>query len=217
MIAMAAFLGVLFAAPLFFQIALGLYALQSGLNTFPEAIGVMVGAQIASRLLYPRIGPRRLVAAGLVGVACSTALMSLIGFDTDLWWMRLLMFTMGTVDGPGHRLVPGGLVRHRLHRRHRLRLIAVQQPAPAGQRAGRGPGHHRARRGGGHPSGGRPLRWPTWPPTTPPSWPPPGWPWSASVVALTINDADAAATMVRRGRRAAAPQPVSTSTARSVA
>jgi EmrB/QacA subfamily drug resistance transporter len=95
MIAMAAFLGVLFAAPLFFQIALGLSALRSGLNTFPEAIGVMVGAQIATRLIYPRTGPRRLVVAGLVGVAASTALMSLIGFNTDLWWMRVLMFTMG--------------------------------------------------------------------------------------------------------------------------
>jgi MFS family permease len=36
-----------------------------------------------------------LVVAGLVGVAASTALMSLIGFNTDLWWMRVLMFTMG--------------------------------------------------------------------------------------------------------------------------
>ena len=95
MIAMAAFLGVLFAVPLFFQIALGLSALQSGLNTFPEAIGVMVGAQLASRLLYPRIGPRRLVSAGLVGVAASIGLMATVGPDTDLWWMRLLMFTMG--------------------------------------------------------------------------------------------------------------------------
>jgi EmrB/QacA subfamily drug resistance transporter len=95
MFAMAAFLGVLFAVPLFFQLALGLNALQSGLNTFPEAIGVMIGAQIASRLLYPRIGPRRLVAAGLVGVACSMALMTQVGFDTDLWWMRLLMLSMG--------------------------------------------------------------------------------------------------------------------------
>jgi MFS family permease len=95
MITMAAILGVLFAAPLFFQIALGLSPLQSGLSTFPEAIGVMVGAQIASRLLYPRIGPRRLVAAGLIGMACSMSLMSLIGVDTTLWWMRVLMFTMG--------------------------------------------------------------------------------------------------------------------------
>jgi EmrB/QacA subfamily drug resistance transporter len=95
MIAMGAFLGVLFAVPLFFQIALGLSALQSGLNTFPEAIGVMVGAQLASRLFYPRVGPRRLVSVGLVGVACSIGPMALVGAHTDLWWMRLLMFTMG--------------------------------------------------------------------------------------------------------------------------
>jgi EmrB/QacA subfamily drug resistance transporter len=94
-IAMSAFLGTLFVVPLFFQIALGLSALQSGLNTFPEAIGVMVGAQIASRLIYPRLGPRRLVAGGLVGVAVSTSLMTQIGFGTDLWWMRLLMFALG--------------------------------------------------------------------------------------------------------------------------
>jgi MFS family permease len=55
----------------------------------------MVGAQVASRLLYPRTGPRRLVAAGLVGVAISIGLMSQIGTDTNLWWMRLLMFTLG--------------------------------------------------------------------------------------------------------------------------
>ncbi len=95
MVAMGAFLGVLFVAPLFFQIALGLSALQSGLNTFPEAIGVMVGAQLASRLFYPRLGPRRLVAGGLVGVAVVMALMTQIGLTTDLWWMRALMFAMG--------------------------------------------------------------------------------------------------------------------------
>ena len=94
-IAMAAFLGTLFVVPLFFQIALGLSALQSGLNTFPEAIGVMVGAQVVSRLLYPRVGPRRLVACGLVGVALAATLMAQIGADTDLWWMRLLMFALG--------------------------------------------------------------------------------------------------------------------------
>ena len=91
----AAFLGVLFVVPLFFQIGLGLSALQSGLNTFPEALGVMVGAQIGTRALYRRVGPRRCSAAGLVGVAVSVALMALVGRGTDLWWMRLLMFTMG--------------------------------------------------------------------------------------------------------------------------
>ncbi len=97
MVAMAAFLGLLFVVPLFFQIALGLSALQSGLNTFPEAIGVMVGAQLASRLFYPRFGPRRLVSIALVAVAVVMSLMTQIGLGTDLWWMRALMFTLGLV------------------------------------------------------------------------------------------------------------------------
>lgn len=94
-LATSAFLGVLFVAPLFFQLALGLSALQSGLNTFPEALGVMVGAQLATRVFYPRVGPRRLVAVSLVGVAATMALMTQIGLTTDLWWMRLLMFLLG--------------------------------------------------------------------------------------------------------------------------
>ena len=55
----------------------------------------MVGAQFASRIFYPRIGPRRLIAAGLVGVAISMLLMTQIGSVADMWWMRFLMFTMG--------------------------------------------------------------------------------------------------------------------------
>ena len=58
-LAAAAFLGTLYLIPLYFQDARGLSALQSGLSTFPEAFGVMIGAQFASRLIYPRIGPRR--------------------------------------------------------------------------------------------------------------------------------------------------------------
>jgi EmrB/QacA subfamily drug resistance transporter len=98
--AMAAFLGVLFVVPLFFQIALGLSALASGLNTFPEAIGVMVGAQLSSRIFYSRFGPRRLTAVGLVGLALAMALATQVGFDTNLWWMRVIMFAMGLSMGP---------------------------------------------------------------------------------------------------------------------
>ena len=58
-LAAAAFLGLLYLIPLYFQDARGLSALQSGLSTFPEAFGVMIGAQFASRFIYPRIGPRR--------------------------------------------------------------------------------------------------------------------------------------------------------------
>ena len=64
-LAAAAFLGMLYLIPLYFQDARGLSALQSGLSTFPEAFGVMIGAQFASRLIYPRIGPRRHITGGL--------------------------------------------------------------------------------------------------------------------------------------------------------
>jgi MFS family permease len=90
----AAFLGVLFVAPLFLQEGLGVSALTSGLTTFPEALGVVLSTQIVARL-YPRVGPRRLMAAGLTGVAIVMALLSLMGPNTSLWLMRLLMFLTG--------------------------------------------------------------------------------------------------------------------------
>ena len=91
----AAFLGVLYVSALFFQDGLGLSALNSGLSTFPEAIGVMIGAQSATRLLYPRFGPRRLMTGGLIGVGVVMSLMSLVDSRADLWWMRGLMFFLG--------------------------------------------------------------------------------------------------------------------------
>lgn len=92
--AYAGFLGVLFVGPLFLQEALGVTALTSGLTTFPEAIGVVLSTQVVARL-YPRIGPRRLLAGGLTGVAIMMALLSLMGFETNLWVMRVLMFLIG--------------------------------------------------------------------------------------------------------------------------
>jgi EmrB/QacA subfamily drug resistance transporter len=62
-----AFLGSLYLIALFLQDGLGLSALNAGLSTFPEAIGVMAGAQIAARV-YPRAGPRRMMTG-----ACSAS------------------------------------------------------------------------------------------------------------------------------------------------
>jgi EmrB/QacA subfamily drug resistance transporter len=94
MISGAAFLGVLFVAPLFLQEARGASPLVSGLTTFPEAIGVMLSTQFVSRL-YPKVGPRRLTVFGLTGVAVMMALLSLIGLDTNLWLMRAFIFLIG--------------------------------------------------------------------------------------------------------------------------
>ena len=103
-ISSAAFIGTLYVVSLYFQDGRGLSALASGLNTFPEALGVMAGAQLASRVFYARLGPRRCIMAGELGVALSIGLMSLVGARTSLWWMVLLMVTLGVAQG--HVFVP---------------------------------------------------------------------------------------------------------------
>jgi EmrB/QacA subfamily drug resistance transporter len=94
-----AFLGSLYVISLYYQDGRGLSPLASGLSTFPEAIGVMLGAQLASRVLYPRLGPRRHITLGLLGVSVSIGLLALLGAGTSLWWARLLMFTLGLAMG----------------------------------------------------------------------------------------------------------------------
>lgn len=94
-LASVAFLGTLYAVSLYYQDGRGLSALGSGLSTFPEALGVMGGAQLASRVLYPLLGPRRHITIGLAGTAASIGLLALLGPQTSLWWARLLLFTLG--------------------------------------------------------------------------------------------------------------------------
>ncbi len=94
-LAAAAFLGMLYLIPLYFQDARGMTPLQSGLSTFPEAFGVMIGAQFASRLIYPRIGPRRHVTGGLVGLALCLLALTQVTVATNLWLIRALMFVLG--------------------------------------------------------------------------------------------------------------------------
>ena len=91
---MCSFFGLLYTVTLFYQDGLGLSALQSGLATFPEAIGVMIGAQVSTRL-YPRYGPRRVVIAGLLGIVATSSLMTQVQHGTSLWIMRVLMLCLG--------------------------------------------------------------------------------------------------------------------------
>jgi len=154
------FFGTLFAISLYYQDGRGLSALGSGLSTFPEAVGVMAGAQLASRILYPRLGPRRHITIGLVTVSVVTALISTLGASASLWWARLLMFALGPRHGPRCSSPP---------RRHRsppsqpkppAGLDPVQRRPPAGGRCGRGPAYHRHRACRAHPPGRRPCRRP---------------------------------------------------------
>jgi EmrB/QacA subfamily drug resistance transporter len=88
------FIGVLFLLPLFLQTLRGLTAFQSGLATFPQAIGVIISSQVVGRL-YHRVGPRRLIVFGMFGMALVTAPLAFVGLETDLWWIRMIMFGRG--------------------------------------------------------------------------------------------------------------------------
>jgi EmrB/QacA subfamily drug resistance transporter len=92
--ASAGFVGVLFLVPLFLQEVQGASPLEAGLTTFPEALGVVISTQVVARL-YPRVGPRRLMAGGLVLVAMAIVLLALVGLNSGPWVVRALMFMVG--------------------------------------------------------------------------------------------------------------------------
>jgi hypothetical protein len=46
-------------------------------------------------VIYWRLGPRRHLTFGLLGVAGFIALLALMGADTSLWWARLILFCVG--------------------------------------------------------------------------------------------------------------------------
>lgn len=92
--ATAGFLGFLYAFPLLQQEGLGRSASTSGLLTFPEAIGVMAGSQIVSRL-YPVVGPRRLMAVGAAVVAALAAFLSTMDAGTPDAVVVVAMFFLG--------------------------------------------------------------------------------------------------------------------------
>ncbi len=90
----AAFLGILFVTPVFLQEGRGVSPLESGTTTFPEAIGVVCSTQIVARL-YPRLGPRRLMAGGMAGLGCVALLLSRLSLEGGPWPVRILMFALG--------------------------------------------------------------------------------------------------------------------------
>jgi MFS family permease len=55
----------------------------------------MAGAQLASRVIYPRVGPRRHVTGGLIALTVTMLLLTQISVTTNLWLIRILMFVLG--------------------------------------------------------------------------------------------------------------------------
>ncbi len=80
--------------PLYLQALRGFTPLESGLTTFPQAIGVIVSSQLVGRL-YHRVGPRRLIVLGMMAMSILTLPLAFVGLGTSLWWIRAIMFTRG--------------------------------------------------------------------------------------------------------------------------
>ena len=88
------FFGSLIFTSLYLQSGRGLSAIHSGLSTFPEAVAIGITSQIVAHL-FPRIGPRRLLAAGFCGLALTCAALADAGLRTSLWEIRGLCFALG--------------------------------------------------------------------------------------------------------------------------
>jgi EmrB/QacA subfamily drug resistance transporter len=97
-VAGAGFFGTLFLVPLLLQAGLGFSALHSGLSTFTEALGGMTGIQLTTRL-YDRVGPRRLMMAGMAGTVVTIGGMALAGPSSAGWLIPVLMFCTGGCFG----------------------------------------------------------------------------------------------------------------------
>ncbi len=86
--------GALFLLPIFLQAERGLSPFQTGLTTFPQAIGVVMMVQPAGRI-YARVGPKKMMMAGMAGISASTFALLAVDLETSQWWIRLIMLTRG--------------------------------------------------------------------------------------------------------------------------
>jgi EmrB/QacA subfamily drug resistance transporter len=82
-----AFVAPLVFTALYVQESRGLSPLTSGTTTVPEALGIIVAGGYVARM-YPRVGPRRLMATGFVLLTLGCGLLALLGPHTSLWLAR---------------------------------------------------------------------------------------------------------------------------------
>lgn len=134
-VAMAAMMGGLFLIPLFLQGPRGESVLESGLVTFAQAFGILIGMPLAARL-EARVGSRRLVLAGLAVILLSSWLFTGIGADVDLMsvraWMVLRGFGMAIVFVAGQLALFGDVPHERTARASSLFNVSRQVAASIG-------------------------------------------------------------------------------------
>jgi len=97
-LAAAGLLGLLYVFPLMYQDVMHASALEAGLITFPEALGLMAASQLMPRS-YKRLGPRNLIAWALAGTAVIFTALGLIDPAVSPWALRALLFGVGLLLG----------------------------------------------------------------------------------------------------------------------
>lgn len=91
---MGAFVGSMFVLPLYLQRLRGLSPQTSGLSTFTQALGFIAVSRTVGKI-YLQVGPRRMIASGLLMSGLINLSFLAVSIDTDLWWIRLIMFGRG--------------------------------------------------------------------------------------------------------------------------
>ncbi|MEX2183106.1 MAG: MDR family MFS transporter [Chloroflexota bacterium] len=134
-VAMAAMMAGLFLIPLFLQGPGGESVLESGLVTFTQAFGILVGMPLAAKL-HGRVGTRALVLVGLALVMLSSWLFTSITPDVDLMnvrvWMAMRGFGMALVFVSGQLALFGDVPHGRTARASSLFNVSRQVAASIG-------------------------------------------------------------------------------------
>jgi EmrB/QacA subfamily drug resistance transporter len=108
--------GVFLFLTYYLQLTLHYSALGSGIAFLPFTAGIILGAGL-SAVLLPRVGPRVLMAGGLVLAAFGMVLLTRLGLHTGFWSHvfpaeLVISFGMGTMFGPMSNTALTGVANH---------------------------------------------------------------------------------------------------------
>ncbi|HVZ11694.1 MAG TPA: DHA2 family efflux MFS transporter permease subunit [Patescibacteria group bacterium] len=96
--AFSQWVGFLFVLPLFLQDLVRLSAFESGLTTFPTALGWITISFVTTRF-YQQWGPKKMIVVGLTFVTLLSAVFAFVDINTNLWIIRLILFLRGLSMG----------------------------------------------------------------------------------------------------------------------
>lgn len=89
-----AMIGITFGLTLYMQFVQEYTALETGIRFVPLALGILIGASSADRVVA-RLGTTRVVVFGFIGMAITGALAAFWQVDTAYWQLGVILFGLG--------------------------------------------------------------------------------------------------------------------------